>query len=456
MGAKFTWWAALLLALSGAALAQDPGDPPAAETRFPSYLYKSDWNEMTREIWTQCQSGSFEIEDLLQGMRSDNPKVRANALLAWYSPTVLRQYWWKPREKRVDAYAPFDLVSDQDTDVWDVVLSHFLDDSWRMNLEAAKRASRSRPAVTRRFMEQALHESDSQLLREVVWAFLEENYNEFRPELIGLVFGQLSEFSGNRPALRLSGNQYRGMYSTNYQEWLVHHGEALHDELMAWLLGEDPERRAIAAYVFARRRWGGHDALVCNSLIDHLASDDREGNAFLAANALLQLGDRALDPLRAALGLHGEQADTFLELLIMDITDPPASPEELRRRKLVLPGLREICPTCFDPLLEHRGPDYYLAQRLFCLEREVTRQLNLGYHSCSTSETPWVLEASECPCKSHLCGTKIRELAEPRAEPPIFCMNQDLELMARVFPEIDLDALAEQWPEALEGQLEED
>ena len=454
MAAESKWWIISLLTLSGAALAQDPSAAQTTGMRPPAYLKESDWNELTREIWSRSQDGSFEIQDLVHGMRSSDPDIRANALLAWYSPTVLRQYWWRTEKSEVDPFAPFDLILDQDSEVWDIVLSHFKDDSWRMNLEAAIRACRRRPAVTRRFMEHALHESDPQLLREVVSAFLIENYNEFRPELNGLVLGQLAEFSGNRPALRLSNNHYRGMYSTNHQEWLVHHGEALHDELLEWLLGEDPERRAIAAYVFARRGWHGHDTMVCETLIHHLASDDREGNAFLAANALLQFGNRALDPLHAARGLRDKQAETFVELLILDITDPPTSPQELRQRKMVLPGLREICPTCFDPLFEHRGPDFYLAQRLFCLEREATERLNFGYHACSTSETPWVLEASECPCKSHLCGTKIRELAEPPADPPVICMNQDLELMAQVFPELDLDALAEQWPEALEALLE--
>ncbi len=91
-------------------------------------------------------------------------------------------------------------------------------------------------------------------------------------------------------------------------------------------------------------------AKVYEILISRLADNDVTGDALAASNALYRLGRPALDPIVTALsGARGQERD-FLEQLVEDLTDPPRSREELRRRS----RLRGASELYHDPVIEYR------------------------------------------------------------------------------------------------------
>ncbi|MFG0316956.1 MAG: hypothetical protein ACF8XB_06775 [Planctomycetota bacterium JB042] len=91
-------------------------------------------------------------------------------------------------------------------------------------------------------------------------------------------------------------------------------------------------------------------AKVYEILISRLADNDVTGDALAASNALYRLGRPALDPVVTALsGARGQQRD-FLEQIVQDLTDPPRSREELRRRS----RLRGASELYHDPVIEYR------------------------------------------------------------------------------------------------------
>ena len=370
------------------------------ETRF---LAETDWAEYRTGFLIWLDSGKFSEAVLLQAMRSESAQVRANAYIAWESPDAQYKYWsGRGGFKTPQPGEPFLTIEDQE--VWKIMTNHLRDDHQRMNRSWEKPILFERFEVARPALELALADADGQLRNDAKRAFLFENFNERFPALNRAILDDFEHYSGNRPRRMYPGGRgFIRMNSTLEQEWLVHHGEHFYDILLEWLLGDDRERCAVAAHVFARRGWIGHEEKVVSVLLDHLSDDDRDGNGFLAAKALFHMGSKILPLLKRITQFEDLQQETFLRLLIWDIEDPPSDMEDLRLRKAKIPSVTLLCTHCFDPILQHLGPSFY-----------VPYNCDLNIDGCPGIYTHqyWELKKSACPCDVHSCEFKIREMKE--------------------------------------------
>jgi hypothetical protein len=95
---------------------------------------------------------------------------------------------------------------------------------------------------------------------------------------------------------------------------------------------------------------GRRDALdvTCSVLIEHLADNQIAGDALMSCHALYRLGEPALPYLRGALASADSQAQALLRLVLLDITDPPRTQQQLERRKT----LHQVTTVYFDPAIE--------------------------------------------------------------------------------------------------------
>lgn len=98
----------------------------------------------------------------------------------------------------------------------------------------------------------------------------------------------------------------------------VAYGDAQQRFLAAWLLAAAGEERDAAA--------------ICRELLPHLAHNDVQGDAVMAANGLLRLGDAALPTLRAWRPWVDEQARSLIDLIERDVSEPPVTLDMLAER----------------------------------------------------------------------------------------------------------------------------
>ena len=119
--------------------------------------------------------------------------------------------------------------------------------------------------------------------------------------------------------------------------------------LLRAVYSTDSQQALLSAYLLARAG-EAREAKVYDVLPSHLGDNGIVGNAVMAANALYRLGRPALNRVVAALpGSTGQERD-LLELIVLDLTDPPRDRRELRARK----KLHKSTTLYHDPVIEYQ------------------------------------------------------------------------------------------------------
>ena len=370
----------------------------AKEHLNTEFLREKDWNKFRAGLSKWVRDGRFSEAALNQAMRHDSALVRANALIAWGSPTA----WGHWRDEKVFRYpSPGDAyLTDTDQELWGILINHLRDDQLRNNFAWSSQYLWGHWEAALPALEKALTDEDRQLNYEVRRILLHKQFNVRNATLDKALLEHLDYYAERHRGVGRRG--FQRMFSPGDQAWLVHHGVRFYPMLKNWLLGVDEEKQVIAAHVFARRNWQGYEGEVVSLLVQQLSDDIRRGNASIALKALFLMGKQALPWLEKITTYSDLQQETALKLLIWDIKDPPKNWADLRLRKAKLPTYL-LCNHCFDPLLQHLGPFFYLP---FDCAIEEGGCLGTDTHQY------WEFKRSACPCGAHLCDVKLREMEE--------------------------------------------
>ncbi len=368
-------------------------------------LSTTNWQTIRRLERTIFDRPFFPEKELLEAMNSGDPQMRANAFIVWNSPFSHEENNRNGESPELD---PLPLFMKNPLDpTWDILIRQLKNDQIRMNKTVVMHAFWKNHELAHEVLLRSLTELDEQAYSSVLRILLYEQYNDSISQLDNALLNELKHY----PGYHYEGFRSRGwsrFFPSVNQAWLTHHGERLYPMLKKWLLGKDIEKSAIAAHVFACRQWNGHDELVSNRLIEHLRSDDRIRNGNSAAKALLLFGNRAVPFLEKYVDDEDSQLQTYARLLLIDIQNPPRNIAELRLRKRLIPSIRNICNHCFDPILEHLGPAYYYPYD--CKLDPHHRDELQSWEPCK--HYIWELSKSKCPCGSHGCEIKIKEMGD--------------------------------------------
>ncbi len=131
-------------------------------------------------------------------------------------------------------------------------------------------------------------------------------------------------------------------------DYLVGVGHVSEFELASALLSDDAQQRFLAAYCLGMM--GSNIAVehCAAELLPHLRDNDIDFDAVMAAPALYRLGPAVMPALlRARPGADQQQAE-LIDLLILDLTNPPSTHAELVERK----GRQSITENYFDPAIQ--------------------------------------------------------------------------------------------------------
>jgi hypothetical protein len=146
---------------------------------------------------------------------------------------------------------------------------------------------------------------------------------------------------------------HRGAYTYVFNaksgtEYLLGHAEAAGPFLLDGLRSDDAQQRFLSAFIL------GHAGLTSGLpegapiLLEHLRDNDIGGDAIMSAAALYRFGPDVMPHLLAALPDADAQQAQLVNLILLDLTDPPENEQELRARK----SMQNVTSVCYDPVLE--------------------------------------------------------------------------------------------------------
>ncbi|MCB9838950.1 MAG: hypothetical protein H6813_06385 [Phycisphaeraceae bacterium] len=115
-------------------------------------------------------------------------------------------------------------------------------------------------------------------------------------------------------------------------EYLIGHAEAAEGYLAAGLHSVDAQQRFFCAYALGMAGRSGYAGPICEALAPHLNDNNIIGDATLATRALYLTGDAVAPHLRAARKRADDQGLKAIELILLDLSDPPVSIDEMRER----------------------------------------------------------------------------------------------------------------------------
>jgi len=129
--------------------------------------------------------------------------------------------------------------------------------------------------------------------------------------------------------------------------YLVDHTARAKRFLLDGLFSQDPQQRFLCAFLVAKAGIQTHLWRTCEILIPHLADNNINADALLSSHALHGLGKPALEYLRSARSHADRQALQLLNLIELDIVNPPRTAAEFAGRK----EMQEISVHA-DPVIE--------------------------------------------------------------------------------------------------------
>ena len=136
--------------------------------------------------------------------------------------------------------------------------------------------------------------------------------------------------------------------------YLLRHATQAEVYLLEGLGSDDEQQRFLCACIL------GHAGLQSGIpdgvpvLLEHLRDNDIPGDAMLSTAALYRFGLEVMPHLLAALPEADDQQARLIDLIVLDLTDPPENEEELRARK----SMQDVTDIYYDPALQSKlaGP----------------------------------------------------------------------------------------------------
>lgn len=135
--------------------------------------------------------------------------------------------------------------------------------------------------------------------------------------------------------------------------FLAEHAAAAHDLLVPQLASSNKQQRFLSAYLLAqselreRTRWQANR--IAHELVEHLVDNEVEGDAMMATNGLYQLGADALPVLSGSRRYLDEQGRKLVDLIRLDLEQPPRTKPDLYRRSSMV----SISRIYHDPAVEY-------------------------------------------------------------------------------------------------------
>ncbi len=130
--------------------------------------------------------------------------------------------------------------------------------------------------------------------------------------------------------------------------FLVPHTEAARDALRRGLGAGDAQQRFLCSFLLAQAGITDDVGIVARELVVHLGDNDIEGDALMAVHGLYRLGDAALPTVRLWRPHVDEQARSLLDLVELDLQQPPVDHSDLRARR----RLHQVTDLYHDPAIE--------------------------------------------------------------------------------------------------------
>lgn len=221
----------------------------------------------------------------------------------------------------------------------DELLDQFRDDDIRRNMQKASEFFWTHPDLTPEYLYAALNHEDWQIRQVIcqhIW--IRSRSSDGSPvkdypiteDLIRVTIEGLCDDTTpiDRP-------RRRGLVYYNAQFGVSKLIPIAHEwsrELKAAMESDDPQQRLLAAYILGRA--GVADAVERASqiLIPHLRDNDLREDAKFCSFALGGFGPELLPYLRDAMPSADQQQRDLIGLLIVNIMDPPFTPEQRSRR----------------------------------------------------------------------------------------------------------------------------
>jgi hypothetical protein len=175
-------------------------------------------------------------------------------------------------------------------------------------------------------LQDALHSRDPQQ-RLLAAAILRMTGAEATPALCEVLVESLGAAADDHAARTLAMSPAVGA-----ARWLAEHAAAARPALQVGLASGDDRQRFLSAFLLALGGQPDDSGAVTKELVDHLADNWIEGDALMAAHALYRLGARGLPALRAWRPWLDEQARQLVDLIELDLLDPPRDHDQLRAR----------------------------------------------------------------------------------------------------------------------------
>ena len=134
-------------------------------------------------------------------------------------------------------------------------------------------------------------------------------------------------------------------------EYLIRHAAAAEGFIAAGLHSGDAQQRFFCAYALGMAGRSGYAELICEVLAPHLNDNDVRGDAVLGVRALYLTGDAVAPFLKDAMADADAQGRRAIEVILLDLRDPPGSVEEMRERW----GDLRITELVHDPVVQGVG-----------------------------------------------------------------------------------------------------
>lgn len=140
------------------------------------------------------------------------------------------------------------------------------------------------------------------------------------------------------PVAKAAYATWVGPLTSSSARFLRHHAAAASEMLTNQLTSLDPQQRFLSAYLLAQaglaKRQGqpSHAGRIAFELLGHLSDNNVDGDALMATHGLYRLGTSALPVLIDNQRFMDPQARKLINLIQLDLQQPPRNQRELRQR----------------------------------------------------------------------------------------------------------------------------
>ncbi len=219
-------------------------------------------------------------------------------------------------------------------------------DDIRWNAIEAMGELRDRGADAIYELEEALGSSDRQ--QRQFSASLLRRLDTYKPsdEMIYVCVEGLA--NDKAPPVRGAHPSMYGPNATQGAIYLIRHIDLAEGLVAAGMHSEDAQQRFFCAYILGKTSRSGYAGKICEILTPHLNDNSIRGDAVLATRALYLAGPAVIPHLKRASRRADEQGRSLIELVVLDLRDPPVAIEDLYERG----AMTDVTCLAHDPAYE--------------------------------------------------------------------------------------------------------